>query len=212
MSAPSPAPAERLTLIIDLLCRATAARIAGGMLAGPVILLIWSYLRRLGARFVRLAARIEAGRDRPRRHAAAHRPAPPPRRPHPLPRGRGWLLRLVPQAAAGASQLQHLLTEPEMAALIAASPHTGRLLRPLCRMLGVRPPPALLPPPRRRERVPRCRTPFSFLISNVSAAPPPAAAGHGGVPALPLRSPFGEHIMNKSLIGCLRPVAAGFPA
>ncbi|MDA8250800.1 MAG: hypothetical protein M0Z28_16740 [Rhodospirillales bacterium] len=63
------APAERLTRIIGLLCRATAARIAGGFLAGPVIVLIWRRLRRLGSRFVRFAARIAAGRAPARRSA-----------------------------------------------------------------------------------------------------------------------------------------------
>ncbi len=55
-------------------------------------------------------------------------------------------MRLVPGAAAGAAQLQTLLTEPEMAALTAAAPQMGRLLRPLCRMLGVTAPPAYGPP------------------------------------------------------------------
>ena len=149
-----PAPAATLAGIIDLLCRAVAARGVGGWLGGLSVILVWTRLRRLGARFVRLAARIEAGRDIPRRRP---RPAAPrPQRsgsPQRLPRGRGWLVRLVgAEAAAGASQLQHLLATPEMAALLAASPRTGRLLRPLCRTLGVKPPPALTPPPRPARR------------------------------------------------------------
>ncbi len=51
-------------------------------------------------------------------------------------------MRRLPQAAAAASQLQHLLADPAMADLLAAAPQAGRLLRPLCQMLGVRPPPA----------------------------------------------------------------------
>jgi len=165
------APAERLTLIIDLLCRATAARIAGGRLAGPVILLIWTYLRRLQSRFVRLAARIEAGRAQARRRATPRAPASRPRPPR-LPRGVAWLVRLVPEAASGASQLQHLLTEPEMAALIEAAPQAGRLLRPLCRMLGVAPPPALALPARRAAPAAPPR-PAAVLPSG--AAPPALA-------------------------------------
>ena len=61
----------------------------------------------------------------------------PPRRPPVLPRGARWLLRLIPGAAASRSQREALLREPEMAALLAADPRLGRILRPLCRMLGV---------------------------------------------------------------------------
>lgn len=148
MSTATPrTPAATLVAIIDLLCRAIAARGRGGVLGGLSVILIWTRLRRLGARFARLAARIDAGRDIPRPRPAAPRPnrRRPPQR---LPRGRAWLLRLVPEAAAGASQVQTLLATPEMAALIEASPRTGRLLRPLCRTLGVTLPPALILPPR----------------------------------------------------------------
>jgi hypothetical protein len=148
---PSPAPptpAERFALIIEGLCRAVAARGAGGRLAGPLIVLIWTRLGRLAGRFAALAARVAAGTASPRRSAsprrASQRPRPPYRR---LPRRFAWLPRLVPEAAAYGAQLQHLLSDPEMAALVAAAPQAGRLLRPLCRMLGVRPPPGLHKPP-----------------------------------------------------------------
>ena len=150
MSFPTPpAPAERFALIIDGLRRAVAARIAGRRLAGPLIILICTRLGRLAGRFARLAARVAAGTAAPRRPASPRRPTARPRpASQRLPRRFAWLLPLVPgEAAAYGSQLQHLLSDPEMAALIAAAPQAGRILRPLCRMLGVRPPPALLPPP-----------------------------------------------------------------
>ena len=159
-------PHERFAAIIDLLCRTVAARIAGGRLAGPLILLIWRRLSRMGVRFAAIAARHEAGTlPAPRRRPRAPRPARP--RPPPLlPRGVAWLLRLVPEAAGGASQLQHLLADAEMAALIAAAPQAGRILRPLCRMLGLRPPAVLALPPRpARPPAASCRGP---------AAPHPA--------------------------------------
>jgi hypothetical protein len=53
-------------------------------------------------------------------------------------------------AAGYASQLNHLLAEPEAAALLAASPQAARILRPLCHLLGIRP--ASVPPLPRRER------------------------------------------------------------
>ncbi len=141
----SPAPAERFARIIDGLYQAVAARGAKGWLPLPLLLLLWSRLRRLSVRFARLAAQVQAGTLRaPRRRPATPRPPrPPPRR---LPRGFAWLMRPVPEAASAASQLQYLLAEPEMTALIAAAPQAGRLLRPLCRMLGVRPPPSLVLP------------------------------------------------------------------
>ena len=134
------APAESFARLIDRLCRAVAARGGRGRLAGPLILLVWARLRRIAARFARLAARAQAGAPlaAPRRPASPRPGGPPPAR---LPRGFAWLVRLVPEAASGASQLQHLLAAPEMAELLAAAPQAGRLLRPLCRMLGVRPPP-----------------------------------------------------------------------
>ena len=189
-----PTPQARFAGIIDLLCRGVAARIAGGRLAGPLIILICSRLRRMGIRFGRLAARVEAGRpSRARRRPAAPRPprARAPRKPR-LPQGFAWVIRLVPYTAAGsASQLQHLLAEPDMAALIAAAPSVGRLLRPLCRMLGVRPPPALrLPPPAGPMVAPRRaatrRPPRSAAVPTSSPrprrpapspVPPPRACG-----------------------------------
>ena len=74
---------------------------------------------------------------------------PPPERTG-LPRSWRWLLRLVPQAAAGRAQLEALLRDPAMAALLAADPRLGPILRPLGWMLGVDR--ALLPASRRRRR------------------------------------------------------------
>ena len=153
MLSPLPrAPAERLALILDLLCRAVAARGPKGLIAVPLAFLIWGRLRRLGIRFTRLVARIAAGEaPPPPRQRAPRTPAPRPA-PRPaagLPRGRAWLRRLLlPEGPAAGSQLQHLLADAEMAALIAADRRVGRLLRPLCHMLGVTPPHAPARPPR----------------------------------------------------------------
>ena len=47
-------------------------------------------------------------------------------------------MRVLGYEAAGyGSQLQHALDAPEMQALLAAMPHAARVLRPVCRMLGV---------------------------------------------------------------------------
>ncbi|MBC7634406.1 MAG: hypothetical protein H7251_02265 [Acetobacteraceae bacterium] len=100
-------------------------------LIGPV----WRWLSRAAGRFERSATaafgvRAErAARDpgaRVRKVGAIR-----------LPTQRGWLVRELGWEAAGyGSQLAHLLAEPEMQALIVAMPGVGRVLRPLCRMLG----------------------------------------------------------------------------
>lgn len=57
-----------------------------------------------------------------------------------LPRRFGWLFPMVPgDAACYSGQLRAVLAEPEMQALLMACPHALRVLRPLCRMLGIAP-------------------------------------------------------------------------
>ncbi len=75
---------------------------------------------------------------------------PPPERTG-LPRSWRWLLRLLPQAAAGRAQMEDLLRDPAMAEMLAADPRLGPILRPLGWMLGVDR--ALLPASRRRRRL-----------------------------------------------------------
>jgi hypothetical protein len=191
------APAERLARIIELLCRAIAARGGLGRVAAPLVVLIWARLRRLVGRILRLAARIEAGTPpRPRRRAARPRLPRPTRRPPPtcrLPRGRAWLLRLVPgEGACAASQLRHLLTEPDMLALAAADPRMGRLLRPLCHMLGVAPPPVLAPAqvrsPPAAPAAPAADAPAAPRLPK-AAAPWPAAPVAPAPPRQPPAAP-----------------------
>ena len=94
--------------------------------------------------------------------AAARSESPPraPRGPH-LPGRAGWLVGLSAEIAAYAGQLAHLIADPESLAVLRASPALVRLLHPLCRMLGVAMPAALvalLPPkPPRPPRAPRPR-------------------------------------------------------
>ncbi len=149
-------PVERLARIIDGLCVAIAARGIGGLLTAPLIFLLWGRLKRAALRARRLADKIAAGQTlsaRPRNPAPPRPGRPPPPR---LPRGYAWVIRLVPAAAPAASQLRALLTDPELAAL-ACQPPMRRLLRPLCQMLGVEPPPV----PKRHA-------------ANPAVAPPPA--------------------------------------
>ncbi len=172
-------PAERFTGILAWLNRALAAAAVRNKAAAPLILLLWPRLNRLAARFTRLAARVAAGTATPRRRISLSLTSTRPRKPYArLPRRFGWLLRLEREAAAAAgSQLRHLLTDPEMADILAAAPQAGRLLRPLCRMLGVQPPPALALPP--RPRAPR--RPAAAGPPRATPAPRPRAAPEPGV-------------------------------
>jgi len=198
----APSLSARLTAIIDLLCQAAAARVgrqrrAGGEasvaparpLSGPLTVLLWTRLQLVSRRLAALAARAAAGRALTRRLVAPLTPirrAPPapfPRLPHKF----AWLVRLVPQAANSGSQLRHLLSEPEMAALLAASPQARRLLRPLCRMLAVAPedafPPAKPPPDRPDPPDPSA----SDAAPAPARSPPPAARRDAGWPTAPAR-------------------------
>ena len=75
-----------------------------------------------------------------------------------LPGHRAWLCCLCPGGAAARSRMQHLLEDPEMRALLAASPRLMALVRPLFHILGVVLPAALQPPkPPRKPRKPRPR-------------------------------------------------------
>jgi len=55
-----------------------------------------------------------------------------------LPSRRAWLLRAFGwEVAAYGAQLQHLLSQDAMQALLRERPAVGRILRPICRVLGV---------------------------------------------------------------------------
>ena len=126
----------------------------------PLMTLIWLYLHRPAQRLARLIAKLQAGTLTPPRPrtAATTPPSPAPRAPKlRLPGRHAWLIRLVQRTAQLYPQLEILIGRPEMAELLAAAPQAGRILRPLCRMLGIRPvPPVLRLPPRpRRPRPPK---------------------------------------------------------
>jgi hypothetical protein len=68
----------------------------------------------------------------------------------------GWLLPLVPaDAACFGGQIAAVLAEPEMVALLEASPQARRVLRPLCRMLAVE----------MRPEAPRARKPAGAAVA-----------------------------------------------
>ena len=186
-SEPPPDVEGRVRLILQNLRASAGIRASITPAMAPLAMLFWVYIGSVIRRFDALAARFHAGR-------LVIRPAKP-RTPHKreaaakpqAPRRFAWLIDFLPHHAAGyASQLRHMLThDPELIALMAASPQAGRIFRPLCRMLGMHSgpdlPPSLFPPspPSRRPRVEAPVLP-SASQSPVSPAHPPHAAGDEG--------------------------------
>jgi hypothetical protein len=117
-----------------------------GLLDTALVLLLYRRLGHIGRDIERLAARFQAGRlwRVPTRAVAAERFAAEVdgrRRASPgwvWPGRFGWLVRAAAyRAAVYGGQLRVILEQPEMVALLRASPQAGRILRPLCRMLAV---------------------------------------------------------------------------
>ncbi len=128
----APALARRLGVILLALAGVVAARFLRRPGLAGLIVPLWRRLTHVARRFERAAVwvpgpkRVRAARVRAR--AVGVR----------LPSAQGWLVRALGYEAAGyGSQLAHLLDEAEMQALIAAVPAVGRVLRPVCWMLGL---------------------------------------------------------------------------
>jgi len=146
MSIAPRTPAECFATLIAWLTRSVGAMSGGDRLSYLLIGQIVERLRGIKQRFVRLAARIGAGRYA-RRVVTPHRRAAGPRRPNPLPRTYGWLVPLVPDAVAFRAQLEDLFRDPAMVELMQAAPASlARTLRSRCRMLGAPTPPILAAP------------------------------------------------------------------
>jgi hypothetical protein len=152
LRAAAPGIGARLGRILTGLAAVVAMHFLRNPRLVVLIVPLWTRLNRAARRFDRLMARLAAGRKL--RPARPGRPtARPSSRRARLPAGRGWLVAALGYHAAGhASQLDALLAEPETAQLLAAIPGAGRILRPLCHMLGIRP--AALPPLPARPRKP----------------------------------------------------------
>jgi hypothetical protein len=161
-------PPERFNRLIEALfddIRTRATHPWGRLALVELVLikLIWRRLRRMNRRFADIVAAFRAG-------TLAHVDSEPRRvsRPSGSPRGSapwrrfGWVIYAVSYFVWSRHyELEELLEDPEMALLVAGAPQLGRELRPLCRMLAVKPPEWLRP----KRRVPR----------HVPEPPPPPA-------------------------------------
>ena len=163
MSAAALSPPTNLIPRFALFIEAVKRTVGEGLLRrpdtlGPLSILLGNYLsatlRRLAALHARFAAGKLAAAPRARRPAerAVTERTRSERRPAAIPRGP---VLLTVFRASFDEQLRTLLDDPEMRALLAASPRAGRLLRPLWRKLSDGPLPEVLrlPPRPRRPRV-----------------------------------------------------------
>ena len=128
-------------------------------------LLLTHRLARIAQRFRALFARWQAGTlpaPRPSRAGTPSNRHPETR----LPSTRGWIGARISAAAPCAGTIEYLLhNTPQMRDFVQAAPQAGRLLRPLCRMLGLIAPDYLRLPP----RLPRPKP--------ATSCPPPACGG-----------------------------------
>jgi hypothetical protein len=103
-----------------------------------LLVAVWGRIGRISTRLERLIALWRAGKLPKRRTWRGRVPGTAPRIiVSVLPRVPGWLPVAVREAALFGVRLENLLSEAECAAFLAAAPQARRLLRPLCRMLGV---------------------------------------------------------------------------
>ncbi len=165
MEDPSPPrildPAVLFEFLIGTLCGVVEIVGPRHGLSGAVMGLIWRRVRALGDRFAKLVERVRAGGfcdELPvRGRVASARPegtaAVWPRRAlGKLRQHCGWLKHLLHETEGSQSRMYWVLARPEFKELLAAAPlHFGRILRPLCRMLGVEVPIVLLLAERERK-------------------------------------------------------------
>ena len=121
-------------------------------LDGQIALLVSKRSGQIFGRIERMLLRFRAGKLRfgMHREGGQKRSRPSAGRGPALPRKFGWMVEAGGYRAVGyRCQLVHLLTtEPEMAAMLDASPQARRVLRPLLRALGVDELPWVATPPR----------------------------------------------------------------
>ncbi len=155
--APALAPVELAQRLEGILASIAQLVFGRAFILGDLAARLHNHLGRARRRLATLLAILAAGRL-PRQRAPRPRTAEDGRKAGPpsykFPSRRAWFLTTFGQHAGGhASQLQFLLNDPATLALIASAPPEalkplGRILRPLCRLLGADLPPKLRLPPR----------------------------------------------------------------
>lgn len=169
-SADTAAFARQVGLILADLVAVIARRFLRDPRLLPLIVPLWRWLTHIACRLERVAVRRRPVVARvpavsATRAARAELPAMAK-----LPRGRGWLVRQLGYEAVGyGSQLAHLLGQPEAQAILAQLPGMARILRPVCRLLGLADVAGVTdvaPPPR------RAREAWAAAAAAADAGPP----------------------------------------
>ena len=174
-------PHQDLSAVIAALRLCLGNWAKAGMLSQALAMLLYRRLGEIGRVMAGLAARFEAGRlvRRAPRVVAAVRgdvapavgqPVKPRVEPRVWPLEFGWLVRRAEWRAAGfGGQIEAILGQDAMVALLQASPQAVRALRPLLRMLAMdsallRPgaPVKVRVPVVRKARAPRVRVPVDW--------------------------------------------------
>lgn len=147
----APADALERARRVGAILAAVAALIARRFLREPTLLPLivplWGWLGRTARRFERALTRLPTGVPTgvPTGRVALLRDASAPAAPVVVraprvrfPGRQGWLVRVLGyEAVAYKLQLEHVLAEPGLQDLLAALPAAARLLRPVCRILGI---------------------------------------------------------------------------
>ena len=190
--------ADRFAWLFAGLCKTIGVEACRRGMEAALAWAVWNRVRVLGERLVALAERVRSGR--------VVRRTPRPRTPHPgpppqggrekratviLPRAFGWVVRALPETMQFAGVLALMLRDAETVALVAKAPEAGRMLRPLCRLLGVQAPDYLrrggvvdAPPPQEAapaaERNEAGRAPVLEAPAVVEADPAPSPGDMAG--------------------------------
>jgi hypothetical protein len=167
-------------LFTDITTRAANPWFPLAVVELALIKLIWRRLRRMSRRFAAIMAELRAGGLAAGRLAAgpvpeagseARRPAAArssgPQEPW---RCFGWVIHAVSWFVWNRHyELEEMLEDPETAAKVAEAPQLGRVLRPLCRMLAVKPPDWLRLPRRARPPVVKFPPAPDWLVNEPGA-------------------------------------------
>jgi hypothetical protein len=196
---------DRFAWLFDGLCRAIGVDAQRQRMEAALAWAIWNRVRMLGDRLIALAERVRAGRVPRRRSTRSDtsprlspqggdlRRAERPRAVNLFPREFGWARRMLPETGQYAGVLRYLLRDPETMALLEKAPQAGRMLRPLCHLLGVQTPEFL-----RRGAVVAQEAP-----ATIAAEAPQAELE----PRSPAPEPFGPSPQSDGVVG--DPTAAG---
>ncbi len=156
---------DQIFWLLELFLKTLAAE-ACKLRVGVVSVAVWKRGRKFQQRFLALYARWKAGTlPKPRvRKSTSPRPSPQSGEgacgaggagaAGLLPRAFAWLHRMLPSSAATlGSGVESLIHEhPEMKAFVAEVPQAGRMLRPICKMVGLKLPEYLALPKRMRKK------------------------------------------------------------